>query len=194
MGAIPRTGRETHEVERRRRGVRQTGAPRPSHGERLHPRCPRRQSRSEGENDVHDSWFDPPKARQAALDQIAAGADLIYAEREGAIAAAREKGMLAFGNLLDQHGESPDTVITGPVWSMTPVVDYLISLSAAGKVYAENLVDFSTLARGNAALAPWHGWDGRLPADVMQLMREKERALKAGSLVLNPSTERPTGD
>ena len=102
--------------------------------------------------------------------------------------------MLAFGNLLDQHGESPDTVITGPVWSMTPVVDYLISLSAAGKVYAENLVDFSTLARGNAALAPWHGWDGRLPADVMQLMREKERALKAGSLVLNPSTERPTGD
>ena len=108
--------------------------------------------------------------------------------------AAREKGVLAFGNLLDQHGESPDTVITGPVWSMTPVVDYLISLSAAGKVYAENLVDFSTLARGNAALAPWHGWDGRLPADVMQLMREKERALKAGSLVLNPSTERPTGD
>jgi basic membrane lipoprotein Med (substrate-binding protein (PBP1-ABC) superfamily) len=141
-----------------------------------------------------DSWFDPPKARQAALDQIAAGADLIYAEREGAIAAAREKGVLAFGNLLDQHGESPDTVITGPVWSMTPVVDYLISLSAAGRVHSENLVDFSTLARGGASLAPWHGWDGRLPADVMQLVREKERALKAGTLVLNPSTERPTGD
>ena len=34
--------------------------------------------------------------------------------------------------------------------------------------------------------------DGRLPADVMQLVREKERALKAGTLVLNPSTERPT--
>jgi basic membrane lipoprotein Med (substrate-binding protein (PBP1-ABC) superfamily) len=141
-----------------------------------------------------DSWFDPPKAHQAALDQIAAGADLIYAEREGAIAAAREKGVLAFGNLLDQHGESPTTVITGPVWSMTPVVDYLISLSSAGKVHAENLIDFSTLARGGAALAPWHGWDGRLPTDVMQLVREKERALKSGTLVLKPSTERPTGD
>jgi len=141
-----------------------------------------------------DSWFDPPKARQAALEQIGAGADLIYAEREGAIAAAREKGVRAFGNLLDQHGESPDTVITGPVWSMTPVVDYIISLSSAGMVHAENLVDFSTLGRGGAGLAPWHGWDGRLPPEVMQLVREKERALKAGTLVLNPSTERPRGD
>ena len=141
-----------------------------------------------------DSWFDPAKARQAALDQIAAGADLIYAEREGAIAAAREKGVRAFGNLVDQHGESPDTVITGPVWSMTPVVDYLVSLSSEGMVQAENLVDFSTLGRGGAALAPWHGWDGRLPADVMQLVREKEKAIKAGTLGLNPGTERPAGD
>jgi SAM-dependent methyltransferase len=36
--------------------------------------------------------------------------------------------------------------------------------------------------------------DGRLPAEVMQVMREKERVPKAGPLVLNPSTERPTGD
>jgi len=141
-----------------------------------------------------DSWFDPPKARQAALEQISAGADLVYAEREGAIAAAREQGVWAFGNLLDQHGESPETVITGPVWSMTPVVDYLVSLAGAGMVHAENLVDFSTLGRGGASLAPWHGWDAKLPPDVMQLVREKERALKAGTLVLNPSPERPAGD
>ena len=141
-----------------------------------------------------DSWFDPPRARQAAVDQVAAGADLIYAEREGAIAAAREKGVLAFGNLLDQHGESPETVITGPVWSMTPVVDYVVSLASAGMVHAENLVDFSTLGRGGAALAPWHGWDAKLPPDVMQLVREREKALKAGTLVLSPSTERPAGD
>jgi basic membrane protein A len=141
-----------------------------------------------------DSWFDPPKARQAALDQIAAGVDLVYAEREGAIAAAREKGVLAFGNLLDQHGEAPENVLTGPVWSMTPVVDYIVSLSAAGMVHAENLVDFSTLGRGGAALAPWHGWDAKLPPEVMQLVREKERAFKAGTLVVNPSPERPAGD
>jgi hypothetical protein len=29
---------------------------------------------------------------------------------------------------------------------------------------------------------------------VMQVMREKEQALKAGALVLSPNTERPTGD
>ena len=39
------------------------------------------------------SFFDPPKAKEAALAQIAAGVDVIYAERFGVIEAAQEKGI-----------------------------------------------------------------------------------------------------
>lgn len=39
------------------------------------------------------SFFDPPKAKEAALAQIAAGVDAIYAERFGVIEAAKEKGI-----------------------------------------------------------------------------------------------------
>jgi basic membrane lipoprotein Med (substrate-binding protein (PBP1-ABC) superfamily) len=141
-----------------------------------------------------DSWYDPPKARQAALDQIAAGADLIWAEREGAIAGAREKGVLAFGNLMDQSGEGPDTVLTGPVWSMNPLIDHVTKLAAAGMVRSENYLDFSSLARGGAVLAPWHGWNGKLPADVLEFVRERQNAIKVGALVVAPSADRPTGD
>lgn len=144
--------------------------------------------------DFIGAWFDPPKAREAALRQIAAGADLIYAERQGAIAAAREKGVLAFGNMIDQHAEAPGTVITGPVWSMTPVIDHVVRRKAAGLVQGENLVDFSTLGRGGATLAPWHDWDDRLPADVLQLVRERATALKAGTLHLDVGTGKPVGD
>ena len=38
------------------------------------------------------SFFDPPKAKEAALAQISAGVDAIYAERFGVIEAAQEKG------------------------------------------------------------------------------------------------------
>jgi basic membrane protein A and related proteins len=141
-----------------------------------------------------ESWYDPPKAKQAALAQIAAGADLIWAEREGAIAAAREKGVLAFGNLVDQSAEGPDTVLTGPVWSMTPLIDHATKLTAAGMVRAENYIDFSSLARGGAVLAPWHGWNEKLPADVLELVRQRQNAIKTGALVIAPSADRPAGE
>lgn len=141
-----------------------------------------------------ESWYDPARAKQAALAQIAAGADLIWAEREGAIAGAREKGVLAFGNLVDQSAEGPDTVLTGPVWSMAPLVDHVAKLSAAGMVRAENYIDFSSLARGGAVLAPWHAWNEKLPADVLELVREKQNAIKIGALVVAPSADRPAGD
>lgn len=141
-----------------------------------------------------ESWYDPPRARQAALEQIAAGADLIWAEREGAVAAAREKGVLAFGNLVDQAGEGPETVLTGPVWSMAPLIDHVTKLSAAGMVRAENYIDFSSLARGGAVLAPWHGWNDKLPADVLELVRQKQNAIKTGALVVAPNADRPTTD
>ena len=141
-----------------------------------------------------ESWYDPPKAKQAALSQIAAGADLIWAEREGAIAGAREKGVLAFGNLVDQSAEGPETVLTGPVWSMAPLIDHVTKLTNAGMIRAENYIDFSSLARGGAVLAPWHGWNEKLPADVLELVRERQNAIKVGALVIAPSSDRPAGD
>ncbi len=141
-----------------------------------------------------DAWYDPPKAKAAALEQIAAGADVIYAEREGAIEACREKDVRAFGNLVDQFDEAPQCVITGPVWNMTPLADYVVKQAAGGLVTAEDLQDFSTLARGGATLAPFHGWEKKLPADVLQVVREKDRALKAGLMTLEPNVATPKGD
>jgi len=140
------------------------------------------------------AWYDPPKAKQAALAQIAAGADLIWAEREGAIEGAREKGVLAFGNLVDQTAEGPETVLTGPVWSMAPLIDHVAKLSGVGMIRSENYIDFSSLARGGAVLAPWHGWNEKLPADVLELVRERQNAIKVGAIVIAPSANRPVGE
>lgn len=140
------------------------------------------------------SWYDPPRAKQAALDQAAAGADVIWAEREGAIAGARERGVLAFGNLVDQAAEGPETVLTGPVWSMRPLIDHATKLAAAGMIRSENYIDFCSLARGGAVLAPWHAWNEKLPADVLELIREKQNAIKVGALAITPSADRPAGD
>lgn len=127
-----------------------------------------------------NSWFDPPAAKEAALAQIDAGADLLFAERFGVIEAAQENGLLAFGNMSDQNSLAPETVITGPVWDMQPTVEYVLSQVEGGTYTALDLKDFSMMAKGGASLAPLHGFEQTLPADLIALVQEKEEAIKTG--------------
>lgn len=127
-----------------------------------------------------NSWFDPPAAKEAALAQIDAGADLLFAERFGVIEAAQENGLLAFGNMSDQNSLAPETVITGPVWNMQPTVEYVLSQVEGGTYTALDLKDFSMMAKGGASLAPLHGFEETLPADLITLVRQKEQEIMSG--------------
>jgi basic membrane protein A len=62
-----------------------------------------------------NSWFDPPKAKEAAFAMIDKGADVMYAERFGVSDAAKEKGKLAIGNVINTQDKYPDTVVSSPV-------------------------------------------------------------------------------
>ncbi len=127
------------------------------------------------------SFFDPPKAKEAALAQIAAGVDAIFAERFGVIEAAHEKGIIAFSNMSDQSSIAPDTVVTGPVWNMWPTVQAAIKEVKAGVYTAQDYGTFSYMAKGGATLAPFHAWKDKLPADVMKMVMDKQAAILDGS-------------
>lgn len=129
-------------------------------------------------------WFDPAKAKEAAISQIEAGADLIFAERFGVFEAAKEKKVLAFGNMTDQNALAPDTVVTSCVWDMGPTVDYLIANAKAGTVEAINLKDYSMLAKGGAALAPFHEFEAKLPAALVAKVKDLEAQIKDGKLAV----------
>ena len=60
-----------------------------------------------------NSWFDPPKAKEAAFAMIDKGADVMYAERFGVSDAARRK--LAIGNVINTQDKYPDTVVAQQV-------------------------------------------------------------------------------
>jgi len=127
-----------------------------------------------------NSFFDPAQAKEAALAQIAAGADVLFAERFGVIEAAKEKGIPAFGAMKDQNELAPDTVVTGPVWNMRPTAQYLIDQVKKGAYQAQDLKDFSMMTKGGASLAPLHGWDAKLPADVRDLVKKKTEEIVSG--------------
>jgi basic membrane lipoprotein Med (substrate-binding protein (PBP1-ABC) superfamily) len=126
-------------------------------------------------------WFDPPKAKEAALAQIEAGADLIYAERFGVFEACKEKGVLAFGNMSDQNELAPDVIITSPIWDMYPTIKFAIEMVQKDAWVAMDLKDWSMMANGGSRLAPFHGFADTLPADVIEKVKEIETQIMNGT-------------
>jgi basic membrane lipoprotein Med (substrate-binding protein (PBP1-ABC) superfamily) len=140
------------------------------------------------------SFFDPPKAKEAALAMIEAGADVLYAERFGVIEAAAERGVLAISNMSDQAELGPDTVITGPVWDMWPTVEHVITLVKADVFTAQDFGGFSFMGKGGSYLAPYHAWEEKLPADIKELVATRTEEILAGTFRVEIDESVPEDD
>jgi basic membrane protein A len=84
------------------------------------------------------SWFDPPKAKETALAQIDSGADLMYAERFGVSDAAKDRGVLSVGNVIDTQPDYPETVVVSALWHFEPTLDQAIAMVKGGSFSAED--------------------------------------------------------
>lgn len=140
-----------------------------------------------------NSWFDPAAAKEAALAQIDAGADVLFAERFGVIEAAVENDLWAFGNMADQNELGPDHVLSGPVWNMRPTVEYVISQVKAGSYTAQDLKDFSMMGKGGASLAPYHGLETHIPQEIQDLVAQRQQEIMDGLFRVNIDEAVPAG-
>lgn len=139
-----------------------------------------------------NSWFDPAAAKEAALAQIDAGADVLFAERFGVIEAAAEKGLYAFGNMSDQTALAPEFVVSGPVWNMGPTVDYVVNQVKAGAYTAQDLKDFSMVAKGGASLATVNmNVRGGIPQALLDQVKAKEDEIVKGLFRVDITESQP---
>jgi basic membrane protein A and related proteins len=138
-----------------------------------------------------NSFFDPATAKEAALAQIDSGADVLYAERDGVIEAAQEKGLFAFGNMSDQTAQAPELVVSSAVWNMEPTVNYLLAQVAAGTFTAMDLKDFSMMGKGGSSLAPFHETESKLPAELVAAVKAKEQAILDGTFRVDIDEAQP---
>ena len=138
-----------------------------------------------------NSWFDPPKAKEAAFAMIDKGADVLYAERFGVSDAAKERGKLAVGNVINTQDKYPDTVIASALWHMEPSVERAIKLAKEGKFTAEDYGIYSTMKHRGASLAPLGTFEKKVPADLQAKVMARQKALDAGSFVVKVYDEQP---
>ncbi len=130
------------------------------------------------------SWYDPPKAKEAAFAQIEAGADIMYAERAGVVDAAREKGVLAFGNVNDMNKEEngKDVVVTSALWHMEEAIAHAIAQVKAGTFKAEDYKEWTMMRKGGASLAPYYEFEDKIPAEIKAKVEATKAKILAGEM------------
>ncbi len=140
-----------------------------------------------------NSWFDPPKAKEAAFAMIDKGADVMYAERFGVSDAAKERKVLAIGNVIDTQDKYPDTVVASALWHMEPTIDLAIKTVKAGQFKAEDYGKYSTMKFKGSELSPLGTFEKRIPAEVVAKVRAKEAAIRDGKFSVKVDDAAPKG-
>ncbi len=139
------------------------------------------------------SWYDPPKAKEAAFAQVETGVDVLYAERAGVVSAAREKGIIAFGNVNDMNKEEngKNVVVTSALWHMEPAINYAIAQVKAGTFKAEDYKEWTMMAKGGASLAPYYEFENRIPADAKAKVEKVKADILAGRFTVKIDDNKP---
>lgn len=140
------------------------------------------------------SWFDPAKAKEATLAQTQQGADVIYADRIGAIEGAAEAGVLALGFMSDQAAVAPESVVTSIIWDPYPVLAEALAQVEAGTFAPSDLSPLETLKAGGSYLAPFGTFVDRVPAALQAQIAAKAEEISSGAFVVDYVESTPASD
>lgn len=138
------------------------------------------------------SWFDPPKAKETAFAMIENGADMLYAERFGVSDAAKEKGILAIGNVIDTQPDYPDTVVASALWHFEPTLDAAIGAAQAGQFEAADYGVYSFMKNGGCSLAPLGTFEGKIPAEALALVEQRSTEILSGDFTVDINDSDPS--
>ena len=143
-----------------------------------------------------ESWYDPPKAKEAALAQIAAGADFIYAERLGVHEACADKGVYALGHFEDQNYLAPGHVASSTVINWEPSVRYMLEEWWKHKTSGEPFNASKEplwwgIKDGGVDIAPYHEFGAIMPQEVKDAVAKARQAMIDGTLVVPLKTGLP---
>jgi basic membrane lipoprotein Med (substrate-binding protein (PBP1-ABC) superfamily) len=124
------------------------------------------------------AWFDPAKAKEAAVAQIDAGADILFGERIGTADGAAERGVKAIGSLIDYTPRYPGTVFANAIWNYGPTIAAIVADVQAGNPVGRDYTEYSFMKHGGNDLI-FVAED--VPADAVPAMEEKRAAIQSGA-------------
>ncbi|WP_442882066.1 BMP family protein [Devosia sp.] len=136
-----------------------------------------------------NSWYDPPKAKEAAFAMVDAGADILYAERFGVSDAAKERGILAIGNVIDTAADYPGTILASALWHGEPMIDKAIADVKAGTFAASDYGIYAFMEHGGSSAVYDEALAG---AEVVAAAKAKEAEIMSGAFTVEINDAEPS--
>jgi basic membrane protein A and related proteins len=136
------------------------------------------------------SFNDSTQGRETALGLIDEGCDVVFAiggrDVRGALLAAQENNLPGVGTDVDQYKVDPvvqSALITSAMKNVDVSVYNYLRTVAGGSV--TNGISMGTLQNGGIGLAPFHDWEGRVPADLQVQLQSAMDGIKDGSIKID---------
>ncbi len=106
-----------------------------------------------------NDWDDIAKGKEAALNQIAQGADVVFPTMDnaviGSLQACKEKGVWGFGLYYDAIADWPDTVLQSAIFDIKGVMKAYLTLAKDGKLEGKNY-NFNLNTPEGARIGTYH--------------------------------------
>lgn len=135
-------------------------------------------------NAITGSFYDAAKAKETAIAMVAQGADVLthLADRAGlgVIEAAREKKVLAIGNVGDQAPLAPDVIVTSATVDMEKGFIPLVKMAMEGTL--KPIAYRMGVRQGVVGLAPFRAFENRLTAEQKARIQQILADIQSGKL------------
>ena len=115
----------------------------------------------------------------------------MYAERFGVSDAAKEKGVLAIGNVIDTQPDYPETVVASALWHFEPTLAAGLAAVAETGFTAADYGVYSLMKNGGSSLAPLGTFEGKVPEAAKTLVDERTALIKSGDFVVEVNDAEP---
>ena len=135
-----------------------------------------------------NSWYDPPRAKEAAFAMIDGGADILYAERFGVSDAAKERGIKAIGNVIDTAEQYPGTILASALWHMEPTIDRAIKAVIEGRFEPADYGQYSYMAHGGSSFV---ADESLVDAETLTAVKAREKEILDGLFRVNINDAEP---
>ena len=93
--------------------------------------------------------------------------------------------------MIDTQADYPDTVVVSALWHFEPTLDHAIAAVKAGNFKAEDYGQYSFMKAGGCSLSPLGTFEGKVPADVMAKVKEREQQIKSGAFAVTIDDSEP---
>jgi basic membrane protein A and related proteins len=130
------------------------------------------------------------QGKETALKLIGNGCDVVFAiggdAVNGVLLAAKENNLPAIGADIDEYNTDPEAqsaLISSAMKNVDVAVYNYLKSVADGSVKAG--ITTATLQNGGVGLAPFHDWEGKIPAELKAQIQKASDGIQDGSIKID---------